>query len=29
MKDDNKPVLNVSYGGNTFNSLLQWELGTW
>ena len=27
--DKQKPVLNVSYNGNTFNSMLQWENGTW
>ena len=29
MKDDNQPVLNVSYNGNAFNSMLKWEDGTW
>ncbi|MBS1369633.1 MAG: type II secretion system protein [Lentisphaeria bacterium] len=26
---DDKPILNVSYNGNTFNSMLKWEDGTW
>ena len=29
MGDSDRPVLNVSYNGNTFNSMLQWEDGTW
>ena len=29
MKEDKKPVLNVSYNGNAFNSMMKWEDGTW
>lgn len=29
MKEDKRPVLNVSYNGNAFNSFMKWEDGTW
>jgi len=29
LKGTDKPVLNVSYNGNAFNSMLMWENGTW
>ncbi len=29
MKEGKKPVLNVSYNGNAFNSMMKWEDGTW
>ncbi len=29
MKNDKQPVLNVSYNGNAFNSLMKWEEGSW
>jgi len=29
MDKSNKPVLNASYTGNTFHSMMKWEDGTW